>query len=82
MKYIQLPASKEITLRFKVLQPTTQLSLSYLKKSENYTEASDPKYYLGRTTDAQVKPVESIVRGEFWAQSDIVDAKPLFSPAS
>ncbi|OBS29591.1 hypothetical protein FPOA_03528 [Fusarium poae] len=83
-KYIELPPSREIKLRFKLTSPTSQLSLSYLKKVENYDAAGDPIYYLGHSTGADVRPVknELTISNNAWAQCDITDAQPLFSPQS
>ncbi|KAH7002963.1 hypothetical protein EDB82DRAFT_531448 [Fusarium venenatum] len=83
-KYIELPPSREIKLRFKLTAPTSQLSLSYLKKVENYDAAGDPIYYLGHSTGADVRPVknELTISNNAWAQCDITDAQPLFSPQS
>ncbi|CAF3480417.1 unnamed protein product [Fusarium graminearum] len=83
-KYIELPPSREIKLRFKLTAPTSQLSLSYLKKVENYDSSGDPIYYLGHSTGADVRPVknELTISNNAWAQCDITDAPPLFSPQS
>ncbi|XEV01095.1 hypothetical protein FSHL1_006382 [Fusarium sambucinum] len=83
-KYIELPPSREIKLRFKLTAPTSQLSLSYLKKVENYDAAGDPIYYFGHSTGADVRPVknELTISNNAWAQCDITDAQPLFSPQS
>lgn len=81
-KYIELPPSREINLRFKLTAPTSQLSLSYVKKTESYDASGDPIYYLGHSTGADVRPVknELTLSNNVLAQCDIIDAKPLFSP--
>ncbi|KAF7526535.1 hypothetical protein G7054_g10735 [Neopestalotiopsis clavispora] len=83
-KYIELPPSREINLRFKLTAPTNQLSLSYLKKTEHYDASGDPIYYLGHSTGADVTPVKNELNfsKNVWAQCDITDAQPLFSPKS
>ncbi|KAK3367914.1 hypothetical protein B0H63DRAFT_404760, partial [Podospora didyma] len=83
-RYIELPPSKEVSLRFKVNTPTTQLSLSYLKQGTPEQRLSDPIYYFGHTKDSMVRPVENSVnmRVNFWSQMDMEAAKPLFSPQS
>ncbi len=87
-KYIELPPSREVTVRFKVNSPTTQLSQSYLKQKDTKLDSKDaqqhmdPVYYFGHTEDCMVRPVENSVNMQtsFWSQIDMEDAKPLFSP--
>jgi hypothetical protein len=81
-KYIELPPAREINLRFKLTAPTNQLSLSYLKSAQGYDASGDPIYYLAHSKEAVVKPVKNdlVFHNKGWAQCDITDAKPLFSP--
>ncbi|KAM7211203.1 hypothetical protein V8F06_013413 [Rhypophila decipiens] len=87
-QYIELPPSREVTVRLKVNSPTTQLSLAYLAQMDTTrvraggTPRMDPVYYFGRTDDCLVNPVENSVNMQesLWSQLDMKGAMSLFSP--
>jgi hypothetical protein len=80
-KYISLPPSREVNLRFKLTEPINQLSLSYLKKAKDYYTSGDPVYYLGHHFEGSVRPVKNgfVQMGNGFEQHN-THGKPMFNP--
>lgn len=90
-RYLELPPSREIKLRFKLLSPTseTNMSLSYLRKqgkdmvtsgNNNTKVYGQQEYYLGHTQAADVIPRQTLVTPDWKEQITVNNALPLFSP--